>query len=199
MKLKLRASILAHVVALPLLVQAAAAQNIDYRGNTLHLAQGWSPDTRNRWHFISQGTALVPYEWFLALEQPGGGALLSSPANMQRLGFLIEPADRDYNPDALPVGFDKVRVDFDEGKHACWKGNWLGLGCAGCHTGQINYHGQQMRIEGGAGHINTESFAKQVGRAVVDIARNGAAFDRFAQRVASLVPTDLPTLKKNFD
>ncbi len=110
MKLTLRASILAQLVVLPLLVQAAAAQNIDYRGNALHLPQGWTPDTRNRWHFISQGTALVPYEWFLALEQPGGGALLSSPANMQRLGFLIELADRDYNPDALPVGFDKVRT-----------------------------------------------------------------------------------------
>jgi len=198
MKLTLRASILAQLVVLPLLVQAAAAQNIDYRGNALHLPQGWTPDTRNRWHFISQGTALVPYEWFLALEQPGGGALLSSPANMQRLGFLIELADRDYNPDALPVGFDKVRIDFDEGKHGCWKGNWLGLGCAGCHTGQINYHGHQIRIEGGAGHIDTEHFAKQVGGSIADLAQNGAAFGRFAQRVASLVPTDLPTLQKSF-
>jgi hypothetical protein len=25
----------------------------------------------DRWHFISHGTPVIPYEWFLALEQPG--------------------------------------------------------------------------------------------------------------------------------
>src|SRR5262249_28466426 len=154
MKISLRVPFLT-IAAFLFLSVIAAAQDSKDKGHVLRLPQGWSDDTIDRWHFISQGTSLVPYEWFLALEQPGPRQtpLIRSPENRQRLGFLSEPRRQD-NKDGLPVGLYKLPVDFADGKYGCWKGNWLGLGCAGCHTGQVNYRGQQIRIEGGPAHIH---------------------------------------------
>lgn len=39
------------------------------------LDQGWSPDDRAAYHRTSQGSAVMPYELFLALEQAGGTGL----------------------------------------------------------------------------------------------------------------------------
>jgi len=32
--------------------------------------QGWTPEQREFYHYTSQGTVLMPVEWFMALEQP---------------------------------------------------------------------------------------------------------------------------------
>lgn len=156
-------------------------------GNPVHLQQGWSDETADRWHFISQGTALIPYEWFVALEQPGQPsgqtALIKAPENLQRLGFLTEPVST-ANPDGLAIGLYSTPVDLPDGRHACWKGNWLGLGCAGCHTGQVGYRGQQIRIEGGPSHIDIDSFVGQLVGSITAVLQNqdGAA-QRFMARV----------------
>ncbi|MBC9882072.1 hypothetical protein G8O24_32600 [Bradyrhizobium sp. INPA01-394B] len=153
----------------------------------IHLQQGWSEATVDRWHFISQGTALIPYEWFVALEQPGQQAgqtaLIKAPENLQRLGFLTEPVSA-TNPDGLAIGLYSTPVDIPDGRHACWKGNWLGLGCAGCHTGQVSYRGQQIRIEGGPAHIDIDAFVGQLVGSITAVLQNqdGAA-QRFMARV----------------
>jgi mono/diheme cytochrome c family protein len=170
----------------------AAAEDKTRSDQPVHLPQGWSTETADRWHFVSQGTAIFPYEWFLALEQPdqqpGQTELISAPANLQRLGFLAEPANKTSNPDGLPVGFYKTQVDFPDGKHACWKGNWLGLGCAGCHTGQVSYRGQQIRIEGGPSHIDIAGLTNQLFKALAKLGDPQVA-ERFIAR------TKLPALQ----
>ena len=30
-----------------------------------------------------------------------------------------------------------------------WKGEQIGVTCAACHTGQLNYQGKRIRIDGG--------------------------------------------------
>jgi len=37
-------------------------------------------------------------------------------------------------------------------------------GCAACHTEQVRYHGQQIRIEGGPSHLDIETFGDELGR-----------------------------------
>ena len=86
MKFDVRVALLAIVALLGVFIFAAAEDKAPPDN-----PQGWSPETAKRWHFISQGTAIFPYEWFLALEQPGQTELISAPANLQRLGFLAEP------------------------------------------------------------------------------------------------------------
>jgi mono/diheme cytochrome c family protein len=62
------------------------------------LDQNWSTEDRHWFHHASQGTATfqVPYDWFVALEQPGlhlvsKPGLLSDSAYLERFGFLPSP------------------------------------------------------------------------------------------------------------
>ena len=200
MKFDVRVPLIATAALLAVFIFAAAEDNTA-RDNPVHLQQGWSADTADRFHFISQGTAIFPYEWFLALEQPGQQpgqtALISAPENLQRLGFLTEPASATNNPDGLPVGLYRTPVDFADGKHACWKGNWLGLGCAGCHTGQVNYRGRQIRIEGGPSHIDIGGLTEQLTGALDALSHDQQAVARFMARV-KLPPPEVGTALKCF-
>jgi RoxA-like, cytochrome c-like len=194
MKFDVRVPLIAIAAVLAAFIFAAADDKTT-PDNPVHLQQGWSADTADRFHFISQGTAIFPYEWFLALEQPdqpsGQTALISAPENLQRLGFLTAPASATSNPDGLPIGLYKTPVDFPDGKHKCWKGNWLGLGCAGCHTGQVNYRGQQIRIEGGPSHIDIGGLTDQLSKALANLGDQQVAA-RFLARV-KLPPPDVLT------
>jgi hypothetical protein len=62
------------------------------------LDQNWTTEDRHWFHHASQGTATfqVPYDWFVALEQPGlhlftKPGLLSDSAYLERFGFLPSP------------------------------------------------------------------------------------------------------------
>jgi hypothetical protein len=93
--MKLRALIftIGIVILVQSFIHSSAAQSGGYDGHATYLDQGWNSHTTRWWYNLSQGTAFMPYAWFLALEQPVGTELFSSPGNMQRLGFLIEPPD----------------------------------------------------------------------------------------------------------
>jgi len=68
MKFDVRVPLIATAALLAVFI-FAAAEDKTTPDNPVHLQQGWSADTADRFHFISQGTAIFPYEWFLALEQ----------------------------------------------------------------------------------------------------------------------------------
>lgn len=62
------------------------------------LDQNWTTEDRHWFHHASQGTATfqIPYDWFVALEQPGlhlftKPGLLSDSAYLERFGFLPSP------------------------------------------------------------------------------------------------------------
>ena len=81
----------------------------------------------------------MPYDFFMALEQPGTGKVFSSIENLYEYGYPPQKKTQS-NPDALPVGFVK---DEYLGKE------FIGFSCAACHTGQVNYKGVGIRIDGG--------------------------------------------------
>ena len=75
-------------VALP----AAHAESDDTR---VSLEQGWSPTDRDLFYHQTQGSVVLPYEWFLALEQPeikfvGTVGLFQDPEYLSRFGFLAD-------------------------------------------------------------------------------------------------------------
>ncbi|RAI02292.1 hypothetical protein DLJ53_13080 [Acuticoccus sediminis] len=163
--------------------QPTAASSTSYPGSpAFYLDQGWTEDEAQWWYYLSQGTIFMPYEWLLALEQAEGTELFASSANMSRLGFLVDPKNAEYNPDGLPVGFAKRPLTQPEGAF-CWDGNWVGFGCAACHTGQVSYRGQNIRIEGGPAHHDIELFQDKLGEAIGATAGDPIKFSRFAQRV----------------
>src|SRR5688572_25993301 len=117
--------------------------------DTIYLQQGWDHHTRQTLYSTSFGSRFIPYNWFLALEQPDSTAAFRDNKHMAAMGFITTVADR-YNPDGLPVGL--VR-DSDKKN-----GDYIGLTCAACHTGQVIINGKRIRIDGGQALINYTEF-----------------------------------------
>lgn len=176
------------------------------------LDQNWTADERYWFHHTTQGTATfpVPYEWFVSLEQPtlwlfGDPPMLKDPDYLSRFGFIPSPktSERGYgyggsgggrkygsgvnydmqafsgNPDGLPVGFAITKVkDIPEVKD-----DMIGLTCAACHTGNIEYKGTSIRINGGPAIIDLEKFRETLVLALVYTKNVPFRFGRFADRV----------------
>jgi mono/diheme cytochrome c family protein len=163
-------------------------------GTNVHfLDQNWDAGQRDWFYHASQGTRIMPYKWFLALEQPvpgsAGRTQFADPAYLARFGFI---ADRrsDGNPDGLPVGFawDDGSVDGSQSV------TMVGLTCAACHTGQIDYNGASIRIDGGPAMTDLGAFQKQLGIAAFATYIQPFRFDRFARKV--LEANDTPEARK---
>lgn len=111
------------------------------------LDQGWDEGTRAAFYQTTQGSRMLPYQWFLSLEQASNNQPFKSPVNMRRMGFLVD-GETATNPDNLPVGFAK---DEDPSRGAS-----IGLTCAACHTGQLVANGVTLRIDGGQSFADLE-------------------------------------------
>ena len=131
----------------------------------VHAEQGWTDEQRLHFHHTPQGTRLVPYAWFMALEQPClsliGCDLFADKTYLARFGFLASQADPKLNPDGLPVGFARQEDFYDPETKTTYP--VIGLTCAACHTGGTTLrkirgaarrrarHDQRHRISKGAG------------------------------------------------
>jgi mono/diheme cytochrome c family protein len=149
-----------------------------------YLGQNWSAVQRQRFYHTGQGTELVPYSWFMALEQPkikvfGTVPKFRETSYLARFGFLPDPISPE-NPDGLPVGFAKdTVVDPDTGQTV----EVVGFTCAACHTGQLEYQGKGIRIEGGSSTADLLAFQTELGYAVGFTDKIPFRFDRFAKAV----------------
>jgi len=166
------------------------------RSDATYLDQGWGYDTAEWWYHVSQGTIFMPYQWFISLEQASGDELFASADHLERLGFIADLPSA-ANPRGLPVGFAIRQLDWPTKQY--WKGDWVGFACAACHTGEVRYHGQQIRIEGGPSHIDIETFGDELGKALIATATSRPKSERFAKRVlATGAATTPPDLQKSF-
>ena len=73
-----------------------------------YLDQAWTAQDRADYYWTSQGSALLSYDIYLALEAAGTTDLFNSPAHSDRMGLLTEPLNLAQNPDNLPVGVAKA-------------------------------------------------------------------------------------------
>jgi cytochrome c553 len=163
----------------------------------IYLDQGWGGQEnsidRQLYYYTPQGTSMpqgrsasaIRYEWFVHLELPFSTNKFSSPDNMRRWRFLVDPAPSLANPYQLPVGFTK-HFNKDLGE------NVLDITCAACHTGELHYskEGKKLaiRIDGGqAMHALTDttrgSFAVTLIASLADTVVNPVKFSRFAKNV----------------
>jgi cytochrome c5 len=146
--------------------------------------QNWTPDQRAWFYHAPQGTELLPYKWFMALEQPqikffGEVPKFSDTVYLARFGFLPDSAGP-QNPNALPVGFAKDTItDLKTGQRV----EVVGLTCSACHTGQLEYQGKGVRIDGGPATLDLASFQTELGYAVAFTDKIPGRFDRFAKAV----------------
>lgn len=155
---------------------AGCAHNIPDDG-FVYLDQGWSNADRQWFYTTTQGSQLIPYEWFLAVEQAESEDAFRSDANINRYRYLTNVATSYYNPDGLPVGM--TRYDDPQGEA------WVGFTCAACHTAQIDYKGSKMRIDGAPALADHTAFHGGLIDALEKTGTEDAKFDRFATKVLS--------------
>ena len=142
----------------------------------VYLEQGWSPADSLDFYSRTQGSRLVPYDWFLALEQPDNDKLFRDNEHIRSLGYLVQRS-HDWNPDGLPVGFVN---DTDPDR-----GNWIGLTCAACHTGEIHHNKAAYRIDGAPTLADIQRLLARLTEAIERTLDDSAKFERFATRLGS--------------
>ncbi|MFK7890813.1 MAG: di-heme-cytochrome C peroxidase [Granulosicoccus sp.] len=140
--------------------------------------QNWS-SAQSLWFYnTTQGSNLIPYRIFINLEQPGADnqALFRSKENMRSYRYLNQKPSFG-NPDGLPVGWVKDTYR---------KKDYVGLTCAACHTGQLNYQGTGIRIDGGTTLADMEMMLADMEEALHD-SLNGQGDSAKFQRLATSV------------
>lgn len=145
------------------------------------LCQNWNPREQQEFWFLSQGSQILPYRWFLALEQAGSETLFRDDSHMDGLRYLPQRATT-MNPDALPIGFTKDSAKGND-DYAETSDQWLGITCAACHTGQVEFNGRKMLIDGAPTMADLEGFMGALAGAMQTTLDDKAKFDRFAERV----------------
>jgi hypothetical protein len=143
--------------------------------DVVQLNQAWTPAERQWFYHTSQGGQLMPYDWFIHLEQADNEKLFIDPDHLTQFR-LIADVNPQNNPDRLPVGFAK-----DPRGPTPYEN--VGITCAGCHTAQINYKGMGLRIDGAPGQLDLTKFLERVSLAITATRLDDDKFDRFARGV----------------
>lgn len=176
-----------------LLVGCGEPPHRDYPDELVYLDQGWNEADRAHYYYTPQGTMLhgLRYEWFRFLEMPTSRERFADPQRLVDWGFLYDPEQLlpgydppMYNPGNFPVGFTSHR---DEDTGAAM----LDITCAACHTGQVEYDGRAIRIDGGPGmhafaSTRPGQFVPTLVLALQATYTDPFKFDRFARNVLGL-------------
>jgi len=139
----------------------------------VYIDQGWSPSDSVKFYFTSQGSEIVPYDWFLALEQADSQALFRDNQNILKFRYLPQLPDS-KNPEGLPVGFVG-----GQGVNR----KWLGLTCAACHTNEIHLGRTAYRVDGGPAQGDIQALLASMIYAMQKTIEDTAKFERFAAKV----------------
>lgn len=155
----------------------------------VHYLEQWNAADRQTWYFTPQGTQVkgLRYDWFSALELPFSEQRFAAPEYLARFGFLVDPAQKanPNNPGNLPVGFTRHQ---NPGS----KEEFLDITCAACHTGELRYNGQAVRIDGGSAQhvlpssvptLRGGSFGQALVASLASTYYNPWKFERFARNV----------------
>jgi hypothetical protein len=141
--------------------------------SVVYLQQNWSPDESVQFYFTEQGSRILPYDWFLALEQADSMTRFRDNQNILKYRYLPQNAGT-RNPDGLPVGF--VASD-GLGR------SWLGMTCAACHTAEIHLGNIGYRIDGAPAQGDIQGFITSLTAALAQTSGDAAKFGRFAAAV----------------
>ena len=174
--------------------------------------QNWSEPVRDMMHRADQGTTTfaVPYEWFVALEQPVlslfAAGKLADPEYLDRIGFIVR--DTGKRQGELPIGFAHGAAWVDPTTGGTWRNPatgavyaTVGLTCAACHTGRLQYQGTELRIDGAPALTDLGKFRKALGLSLAFTKYVPFRFGRFARAVLGDNASDaaVAALKQQFE
>ena len=180
--------------------------------NTKLLNQNVSDKDIGWFYHADQGTRTfgIPYEWFMALEQPSldgdcsGRPIRSAirPIWTATASFPI-PSTRK----ALPIGFAHGDAMLDPTGEP-WRNpsnkqdmTGIGLTCAACHTGRFTYKDTAVIINGGPALTDLLKLKQGIGVALFETRYLPGRFGRFADRILGTDSTvdERETLKFQID
>lgn len=175
-------AVVLYYVANPKLPTWSPAQQV-------HYLEQWSAADRQTYYFTPQGTQVkgLRYDWFKELELPFSEQRFAAPEYLARFGFLIDPEQKatPNNPANLPVGFARHQNPGSQDE-------FLDITCAACHTGELRFNGQAVRIDGGSAQhvlpssvptLRGGSFGQALVASLVSTYYNPWKFERFARNV----------------
>ena len=172
-------------VAIILCVLLASCTTYRYVAKDEGLAQNWDEEDRRDFYHMSQGSQLVKYDWFVALEQPANRRPFLEDG-LGRFGYLADPfpSGEQYNPDNLPIGFSKDEGVGYKGTSKV-EGPWVGMTCAACHTAKIEVQDTSILIDGAAANADFFALIKELSEALTATtkAQDPDKFSRFAKEV----------------
>ena len=145
----------------------------DKADSLTYLDQGWNNRERLWFYNTSQGSDLLPLSFILHLKHADDQLPFLSNAHLLRYRYLPQEVSSS-NPHGLPVGMTR---DSYKGK------DYFGFTCAACHTTQINYNGQGIRIDGGPAMPDMENFMLDLGRSLEATLASETLLNEFTAKV----------------
>ena len=143
----------------------------------VYLDQGWTEQQRQAFYETPQGSYLIPLKWYLSLEQPDNRKLFSNPAHIKSFKYLLSDEDYTHNDvkSVVPLGFAVEPVPSGD--------DWLGYTCSACHTNDIVFKEQHVRIDGAPTLADFSGFIIQLQKSVTVTLQEEDKFARFSKRV----------------
>jgi mono/diheme cytochrome c family protein len=143
-------------------------------GQVEFLEQNWPADVRQEFYTTSQGSRIMPYSWFIALEISDSQKSFYRD-RLPELGYLPNSLSTN-NPDKLPVGFVRDQNEIT-------KADYIGMNCAACHTNQISLSGKTFQIDGAPSLSDMGGMLTGLDDSLKATRDNADKFDRFAAKV----------------
>ncbi len=160
---------------------------------TVYVEQNWSPGEREAFYRTAQGSHIMPLKFALALEKSDSKERFFGNKNLTNYGFVLQRANSHTNPYGLPVGFTidgAMRFSFNPlVRHSVedeTKPRMLGVNCALCHTTNLHFKGQAIRIDGGQTLVHFQKFIRDMDFALKANFEDKEKLERFLNRVMDL-------------
>jgi hypothetical protein len=167
------------------LVGSCLSGCFSYQVRTGELGQNWNEEDQRIFYQTSQGSQLLKYDWFLALEQASSEKLFLNDS-LKRFGYLPDPFAASQSEDdshLLPIGFVKdVGIGYI-GKNEV-EGPWIGMTCAACHTAEIDIDGKSHLIDGAPTNADFYAFISELSESLEATVNDSEKFSRFAKNVS---------------
>jgi hypothetical protein len=177
------------------IASAKAPPTQEAEGKVISLNQAWSEGDRQWFYQTTQGSTVLSWDIYSHLENAANQDLFRSDENAIRYGLIPQRANAKYNPDGLPIGVTKTVVTTGR-----YKGEWVGLTCAACHTSMLYYKGTRIVIDGGGTHtFDSAAMTRDLDAALQATVTDPAKFARLATRVGAAGAADKDALRTRLD
>lgn len=126
--------------------------------NITWLPTGLSAADQKTWHALSEGSEVLPLVFLEVLKSPRTGR--SFLESLGAYGFLTTST----NAHDLPIGITQVTRDV-----LGHQLEFIGVNCAACHSGEIQYQGRSLRMDGAPNLFSMEDLFQDAHRALQEI------------------------------